>query len=157
MERSASTTSDVLTVRRAARKPLQTRPAVQASESTCRPRSAHIDPGIVPFYVASNDPADFDLRTVTCDPGTLAPSGVTSREPTTSIRAICSAAPADKIPTLKRIEVVNGNYQIVSLAEGVINLQFEYGFDTDGDGATDVYPHHADPAGGADYSRWENV
>jgi type IV pilus assembly protein PilW len=49
----------------------------------------------------------------------------------------------DGIPTLKRAELrlVNGQlgFTIVPLAEGVDNLQFEYGIDTNGDGAVDQY------------------
>jgi len=54
----------------------------------------------------------------------------------------------DGIPTLKRVEVSNNNGALslttVALAEGVENLQMEYGLDTNQDGATDVYT--TDPA-----------
>ncbi|MES2116956.1 MAG: PilW family protein [Pseudomonadota bacterium] len=55
----------------------------------------------------------------------------------------------DGIPTLKRAEIVNNggalSVTIVPLAEGIENLQLEYGLDTNSDGATDAYT--ADPAG----------
>ena len=38
----------------------------------------------------------------------------------------------DGIRTLKRMEVVDNVYRVVSLAEGVENLQFEYGLDDTG-------------------------
>lgn len=54
----------------------------------------------------------------------------------------------DGIPTLKRVEISNKNGALavttVALAEGVENLQMEYGLDTNNDGATDVYT--TDPA-----------
>jgi type IV pilus assembly protein PilW len=37
--------------------------------------------------------------------------------------------PSDGIPTLKRAELVDGGWEIRSLADGIDNLQFEYGFD----------------------------
>jgi type IV pilus assembly protein PilW len=61
----------------------------------------------------------------------------------------------DGIPTLKRAELrlVDGNlaFTIVPLAEGVDNLQFEYGIDSDGDGAIDQYT--GAPAAVADWRR----
>jgi type IV pilus assembly protein PilW len=45
----------------------------------------------------------------------------------------------DGIPTLKRLEYINGTAQILSVAEGIENMQFEYGQDTDGDGVPDTY------------------
>jgi type IV pilus assembly protein PilW len=54
----------------------------------------------------------------------------------------------DGIPTLKRVEVGNKNgvlsVNTVALAEGVENLQMEYGLDTSKDGSPDVYT--TDPA-----------
>ena len=52
--------------------------------------------------------------------------------------ATCNdCAAADGIPTLKRVEMIDGELRTVSVAEGVENLQVEYGLDTDvapGDG-----------------------
>ncbi|MBX3658661.1 MAG: PilW family protein [Ramlibacter sp.] len=45
----------------------------------------------------------------------------------------------DGIPTLKRAELTGGAFVPVSLVQGVENMQIEYGLDTDGDGAPDVY------------------
>ncbi|MBA5606090.1 PilW family protein [Duganella sp. FT3S] len=54
----------------------------------------------------------------------------------------------DGIPTLKRAEIVNNggvlSVAIVPLAEGIENVQLEYGLDTNSDGATDAYT--PDPA-----------
>ena len=49
----------------------------------------------------------------------------------------------DGIPTLKRAELGAAGFTIVPIAEGIENLQVEYGIDTDGDGSADAYT--ADP------------
>ena len=49
----------------------------------------------------------------------------------------------DGIPTLKRAELSGGAFTIVPLVEGIENLQFEYGLDTNGDGVPDAVT--ADP------------
>jgi len=52
--------------------------------------------------------------------------------------------PGDGIPTLKRAELgANGEFAIVPLVEGIQNLQFEYGLDTNGDSMPDAVS--ADP------------
>ncbi len=45
----------------------------------------------------------------------------------------------DGVPTLKRAELGAGGFTIVPLVEGIETIQFEYGIDTDGDGAIDAY------------------
>ena len=50
-----------------------------------------------------------------------------------------SCTPSDGIPTLKRVEIIDNAVRIVSLAEGVINLQVEYAFDTNDDGSPEQY------------------
>lgn len=54
---------------------------------------------------------------------------------------ICSSS-ADggrPIPTLKRMEISNGAFVIKPLAEGITDLQIEYGLDTNADGGPDTY------------------
>jgi type IV pilus assembly protein PilW len=55
---------------------------------------------------------------------------------------VCTGSSADTIPTLKRAELgAAGGATVmgtpVTIAEGVENLQFDYGLDSDGDGAPD--------------------
>lgn len=58
------------------------------------------------------------------------------------------------IPTLKRIELTsNGVMSVVSLVEGIENLQFDYGVDADKDGVPDT-TYTTDPASVA---AWMNV
>lgn len=72
-----------------------------------------------------------------------------------------SNEPGDGVPTLKRAELGAGAFTVVPIADGVENLQVEYGIDTDGDGAPNVFT--ADPgtynacAGAACVTNWSNV
>jgi type IV pilus assembly protein PilW len=59
---------------------------------------------------------------------------------------VCTGASTDdNIPTLKRLELVNGGFTVVPIAEGIENLQFDYGVDADGDGAPEA-PFIENPA-----------
>ena len=99
--------------------------------SMCRRRNALTDAALLRV---SNLAAQFTLRTAACDAANIA-----------AIRryfvrgyyvAGCnSCTPSDGIPTLKRIEIIDNAVRVVPLAEGVINLQTEYAFDTNDDGS----------------------
>ena len=68
--------------------------------------------------------------------------------------AVCTGGSADDgIPTLKRMELANGGFAVVPIAEGIDNLQFDYGVDADGDGAPEA-PFIETPA---DPQAWANV
>lgn len=68
--------------------------------------------------------------------------------------AVCTGSAADDgIPTLKRLELVNGGFNVVPIAEGIENLQLDYGVDADGDGAPEV-PFVENPA---TPQAWANV
>ena len=67
---------------------------------------------------------------------------------------VCTGGSGDDgIPTLKRMELVNGGFDVVPIAEGIENLQFDYGVDADGDGAPEA-PFIETPA---DPQAWANV
>lgn len=57
--------------------------------------------------------------------------------------SICNGSTDDggkSIPTLKMAELDTGPaYRVYSLAEGIENIQYDYGVDTDGDGTADEY------------------
>ena len=90
-------------------------------------------------------------------------------------QANCTAAAdgGSPIPTLKRLELgldSAGNAALVvrPIAEGVENLQVEYGFDSSptainiatgfpGDGVIDAYAKDASGAGGGTFAEWRNV
>jgi type IV pilus assembly protein PilW len=60
--------------------------------------------------------------------------------------AVCTgAATDDGIPTLKRLELVNGGFSVVPIAEGIENLQLDYAVDADGDGGPET-PFVENPA-----------
>jgi type IV pilus assembly protein PilW len=81
----------------------------------------------------SNTAGQFTLRTASCDPASIA--GIRRYFVRVYYVASCNeCAPSDGIRTLKRMEVVDNVVRVVSLAEGVENLQFEYAFDTNDDG-----------------------
>ncbi len=69
--------------------------------------------------------------------------------------------PGDGIPTLKRAELSAGGFAVVPIAEGIQDLQLEYGIDTDNDGVPNAFS--ADPgsfnacAGAACVANWANV
>lgn len=73
----------------------------------------------------------------------------------------------DGLPTLKRAELGDGGFSIVPLAQGIENLQIDYGIDTNNDGAPDSYtanpntftaPTGACPGTPADcVENWRNV
>lgn len=62
----------------------------------------------------------------------------------------------DGIPTLKRVEMVDGALRTTAIAEGVENLQVEYGLDTDDDGRPDDFVT-VDGVDGVGDNRWDNV
>ena len=64
----------------------------------------------------------------------------------------------DGIPTLKRVEMIDGALRRVSIAEGVENLQVEYGLDTNNDGVPDSFNTMGSGViNGVSPNVWENV
>jgi type IV pilus assembly protein PilW len=67
----------------------------------------------------------------------------------------------DGMPTLKRAELGAGGFTIVSLANGIENLQLEYGIDTNNDGVPDALNAGPDTYGAcvgvACVTNWVNV
>lgn len=67
----------------------------------------------------------------------------------------------DGIPTLKRAELGADGFSAVPVAEGIENLQVEYGIDTNADGAPDAYTADPDTYGGCSGSacqdNWRKV
>ncbi len=56
----------------------------------------------------------------------------------------CHECGKDTIPTLKVAEYVGGTMTITPLVEGIENLQFDFGIDTDGNGSPDCYVSNPD-------------
>lgn len=109
---------------------------------------------VIPVRV-SNDAAQFTLRTAACTAGVLAP--IRRYFVRGYYVAGCNlCAPSDGIPTLKRIEIIDNAVRIVSLAEGVVDMQAEYAFDTNADGSPDQYLTST-TVGATPTSSWSNV
>jgi type IV pilus assembly protein PilW len=104
-------------------------------------------------FVVSHDPADFTLRNLDCT--TVA--DVRQLVVRTYYVASCNVCGGDTIPTLKRAEWIGGEIVVTPIAEGVENLQLEYGFDGNGDGEPDKFLAEPDAALGPEYGKWGNV
>lgn len=105
----------------------------------------------------SQNAADMTLRNLGC---TAVNTEVWRYMPSLYYVASCNDCAAnDGIPTLKRVQLVDGALRTVALAEGVENLQVEYGIDRDNDGRPDVFAR-ADAIGTATSpvtDVWNNV
>jgi type IV pilus assembly protein PilW len=84
------------------------------------------------IIVSPGEKDNFILRTATCDKPFDAVRRLIQRAYYIADCNDCDAN--DGIPTLKRIELIDGILRTISIAEGIENLQMEYGEDTDGDG-----------------------
>ena len=85
--------------------------------------------------VVSNNSAAFTLRDLDC----LTLSQLRRYVTRIYYVASCNECGVDTTPTLKRVDVSGKSTSIAPLAEGVEEISFEYGFDTDGDGVPDVF------------------
>jgi type IV pilus assembly protein PilW len=107
------------------------------------------------FVRVSNLAAQFTLRTAACNAAVIAP--IRRYFVRGYYLASCnSCTPSDGIPTLKRVEIVDNAVRVVALAEGVVNLQIEYAFDTNNDGSPEQYLTST-TVGAAPTSLWSNV
>jgi type IV pilus assembly protein PilW len=103
----------------------------------------------------SNDAAQFTLRSAACDVAVLAQ--IRRHIARTYYIASCSDCAAnDGLPSLRRAEFVDGALRVTTLAEGVQNMQIEYGFDIDNNGTPDVY-RTAPTTDGTATAFWSNV
>jgi type IV pilus assembly protein PilW len=69
----------------------------------------------------------------------------------------CSGTAVDTVPTLKRAELTGAAIAVTPLATGVERIAFEYGFDTDNDGAPNTYRTDLSGVSGAADNNWANV
>jgi type IV pilus assembly protein PilW len=103
--------------------------------------------------VISSKPADFTVHNIDCA------SFADIKQYVTRIYYVanCDRCGIDTIPTLKRAELVGDAIVVTPVAEGIENLQIEYGIDANNDGTPDRYLDFVDPALGAAYGEWANV
>lgn len=111
------------------------------------------DPVAKPFVVGSSAAA-MDLRLRNC--ADLAPARrVLVRTYFIECPGACGAGAA---PRLTRAELTPaGTIELTPLVDGVEDLQFEYGFDTDNDGLPDTYRIALSGVAGALDNDWSNV
>ncbi|MBC7435910.1 MAG: PilW family protein [Bdellovibrionales bacterium] len=110
------------------------------------------DPNATRFIVSSTA-SDFTLRDLNCTAITQVRRYVSR----IYYVASCNECGVDTIPTLKRAEVYSGGMAVAPLSEGIDEVAFEYGFDTDGDGVPDVYRAGLSGVAAAADNDWSNV
>lgn len=97
---------------------------------------------------------DFTLRQPDCTTINTIVRRVVQR--TYYIASCNDCAANDGVPTLKRVEWIDGQQRDTPLAEGIENLQFVYGVDNNGDGQPDLFVDAAAITGVAPM-QWNNV
>ena len=118
-----------------------------------------LDPNATKFIVATSS-SDFSLRGRSCTTTSTNINEV--QRYVTRIYYIascneCSGGGIDTIPTLKVAEL-RGNVIVVSpLVEGIEEIAFDYGFDTNADGAPNTYLTELSGTAGAADNNWANV
>lgn len=121
---------------------------VQTSQCNADPASTE--------YIFGTQKSIFALRNIAC----TAPSSVRrylSRVYYVASCNECSGAGADQTPTLKRAELNGASVAVTSLATGIEHIAIEYGFDTNGDGAPEIYRTGLSGVAGAEDNKWSNV
>ncbi|MDP2262335.1 MAG: PilW family protein [Hydrogenophaga sp.] len=104
-------------------------------------------------FVLSTNAADFNLKDQNCTGINLVQRYISR----IYFVATCNECGVDTIPTLKRAELFTSSFVVSPLAEGVDDIAFEYGFDTDGNGGPDVYRLGLSGTAGAADNDWSNV
>lgn len=98
-----------------------------------------------PLVVAEGSSSGFVLRQKECADTSRAPlRRAIHRIYFISTCHVCAGAAKDSVPTLKMAEFAQGKMQVTPLAEGIENLQFDFGIDTDGNGSPDWYVSNPD-------------
>jgi type IV pilus assembly protein PilW len=125
--------------------------AVNGTDAYVQSSQCSTDPA--PPVVISASAADFTLQNRACDAVT-AVRRIMSR---IYFVSSCNECGSDTIPTLKRLDLTGGVLQQTALAEGIEEIQYEYGFDTDNDGSPDQFLTEPDGVVGSALNDWSNV
>jgi len=126
--------------------------SVTAGVTYVQSSRCNTDPSTTRFIVGSAA-GDFTLRTLDCS----AINAVRRYVQRIYYVAACNECGIDNIPTLKRAELVGNAHTITPLVEGIEEIAYEYGFDTDGNGTPDVYRTTTSGVVGAPDDDWANV
>lgn len=104
-------------------------------------------------FIISTASANFTLRDMNCTSINKVQRYVTR----IYYVAGCNECGVDTLPTLKRVEL-RGTQMVVSpLAEGIEDVAYDYGFDTNNDGTPDTYLTDLSGVAGAQDNDWKNV
>jgi len=108
---------------------------------------------LAPSLLFDNDVTQFVLRDRSC----TAANRIRAFVSRIYFIAACNrcTGEGDGIPTLKRVELLNGQLVETALVEGIEDMRFEYGFDVDGNGTPDTYLTQAGGLGPT--ADWANV
>ena len=101
-----------------------------------------------------SEPQDLQLAPPNCTSGTATMPLRRLLQRTYYVATCNDCANNDGIPTLKRVEMIDGALLTTSIAEGVENLQFEFGVDTAATAVPDATCHGRSSVPAAD---WPNV
>lgn len=104
-------------------------------------------------FIISTASADFTLRDINCTSINKVQRYVTR----IYYVASCNECGVDTIPTFKRVELRGSQMVVSPLAEGIEDVAYDYGFDTNNDGAPDSYQSGLSGAAGAADNEWKNV
>ena len=135
-----------------------------AAGGTLRPNAAYVQTSHSAAdnfysYKAASNGTGFTLRD-----GAGATNGIRRFITRAYYIATCSdcSGSGDGIPTLTRLEIIGTQTFISPLAEGIEQIGFDYGFDTNADGIPDAWYGLNDQAGSSEYATaagkgWGNV
>lgn len=104
-------------------------------------------------FSVGTEAAAFQLRNGGC----TAPNVVRRYISRVYFIAACDVCGVDTIPTLKVAEALEGALVVTPLAQGIQDLQLDYGFDLDGDGTPDAWRLQPDGIAGSPGNDWSNV
>lgn len=110
------------------------------------------DPAASPFVMSAAS-ADFTLQTFKCDTKNIVRPYVSR----IYYLADCNECSLDTVPTLKMAELRGTAMTVVPLAEGIEDIELQYGFDTTGVGAADKFAAGLSGTAGASDNLWANV
>ena len=143
--------TDVIVIRRFHTEPVAAASPV-ANQFYFQPSRCQTDSTTTPWGFNVGSSGGFPLKRVDC--ATLAP--LYRFRVTVFYLRDYSVTPGDKISTLVRVELDNGAITVAPLVEGIQDIRFEYGVDTNDDGGPDEY-RRCDAATPCTVDQWSQV
>lgn len=104
-------------------------------------------------FIISTASGDFTLRDINCTAINKVQRYITR----IYYIASCNECGVDTLPTFKRVELRGSQMVISPLAEGIEEVAYDYGFDTNNDGTPDIYLTGLSGVAGAQDNDWKNV